>query len=131
METQSSKENQSILYLDNHESHVRIQAIDLATENGVHLVTLVGTSYLTMNAALRQDCVWTYQEILLMSKIFMNVCAPKSSSFHLRGGRTCQHSFPKSCNASKYNLWLQMHWNSPLQPQLFPRFVSPYFRTVY
>lgn len=38
--TNSSKDNPSLLIMDNHESHVSINSIDLAKENGVTLLTL-------------------------------------------------------------------------------------------
>ena len=36
----SSKDNQSLLILDNHESHLETKALDIAKENGVTMVTL-------------------------------------------------------------------------------------------
>nr|CAI5851175.1 unnamed protein product [Callosobruchus analis] len=38
--TNSSPENQSILILDNHESHLSIEALDLAKASGVHILTI-------------------------------------------------------------------------------------------
>ncbi|XP_045762732.1 uncharacterized protein LOC123865623 [Maniola jurtina] len=38
--TSSSKENPSILIMDNHESHLCIEALDIAKENGVTILTL-------------------------------------------------------------------------------------------
>lgn len=38
--TSSSKENPSLLIMDNHESHLSIEALDLAKENGVTILTL-------------------------------------------------------------------------------------------
>lgn len=38
--TNSSKENPAILIMDNHESHLCIEALDLAKEAGVHVLTL-------------------------------------------------------------------------------------------
>ncbi|XP_072389642.1 uncharacterized protein [Diabrotica undecimpunctata] len=39
LETSSSKQNPSLLLYDNHESHLSIQVINLAKENGVTIVT--------------------------------------------------------------------------------------------
>ncbi|CAH2100754.1 unnamed protein product [Euphydryas editha] len=38
--TSSSMENPSLLIMDNHESHLSIEALDLAKENGVTILTL-------------------------------------------------------------------------------------------
>lgn len=38
--TSSSKQNPSLLIMDNHESHLSIEALDLAKENGVTILTL-------------------------------------------------------------------------------------------
>lgn len=38
--TQSSKENPTLLILDNHESHLAIDALDIAKENGVTMLTI-------------------------------------------------------------------------------------------
>ena len=55
-----SKEKQIFLLLDNHESHVSLNIIDICRNNGINIRTYNSTPCGSQDAATRCSCIWSH-----------------------------------------------------------------------
>ena len=62
-QSNDSKATHVVLLWDNYESHISIEGLDDASENGVHMLSFCVT-LLTQDAAIGSHCLWPITKIL-------------------------------------------------------------------